>query len=189
MKLLDISTEAVIVEVRRVINQLLAESISDYLSLAVARLKSKTPSELFMPGPYQFDLDQFAEVIAGLKVLSKADYRETLTHEDLGIDPNDFRELFKFLQSVTRDGKEMPKLTRSVFASLKHVAPSLFKKTRDELEVLKSGRGEKRTEEIRNLSAFVTKANEMFNRVKHQATSTGTEQSSNEPYKHANRAA
>ena len=152
------------------LNKVLTESVSDYLSLAIARLKSKKPEELFLPGSYAHDLDQLAEVIAGLKVLANAEHRDTLTKDDLGINPNSYADLYKLLQSIPRDSQNWPKLTDAVFKALKTIAPGIFKKTRQELEILKDGSSGERKELIAKIEGFAKDVNELFYKVKHGVT-------------------
>ena len=170
MKLGMLNLNVMLFELRAQIGELLAESISDYLSLVVARLKSKTKEELFLPGAYKLDLDQLAEVIAGLKILSNAEHRETMTKDDIGINPNSYKDLYTLLKSVPRDGKNLPRLTGDVFTALKGIAPSIFKKTRQELEILETGSTGERKNLIDKISKFSTEINQMFYKVKHGVT-------------------
>lgn len=160
MKLRNLNEEIAIYELRKEISEVLAESISDYLATSLAQLKHEK----------DVDLDRLAEIVAGLKVLAKPEHRETMTKDDIGINPNSFKELFDLLKSVPKDGKNPPKLVNDVFTALKAVAPSLHKKTREELEVLKSGEKAERDQMINKLTAFFTKANQLFMKLKTRAT-------------------
>lgn len=160
MKLRQINTEVAIFELREQVGVVLGESISDYFAMALAQIKNgKTP-----------DLDQLAELIAGLKVLSHADHRESMTRDDIGINPNNMKELFNVLNGVTKDGKNMPKLTADMFAALKSIAPSMYRKTREELEVLEKGEKAAKEQLTRKVEAFATKVNQLFYKLKHGAT-------------------
>ena len=157
MKLHQLSTEVALFEIRAQVGTLLSESISDYLATTLAQLKNDK----------QVDLDKLAEILSGLKILGKADYRESLTKDDLGINPNSFKELFQLLNSITKDVKDMPKMTAEVFTSLKSIAPSIFKKTRAELEILEKGTKSAKQQQIQQMQAFATKVNQMFYKLKH----------------------
>lgn len=166
MKLRQINTEVALFELREQVGTILGESISDYLAVALAQLKNgKTP-----------DLDQLAELIAGLKVLSHSDHRESLTRDDIGINPNNMKELFNVLNGVTKDGKNMPKLTAEMFAALKSIAPSMYRKTREELATLEKGEKAAKEQLIRKIEAFAMKANQLFYKIKH-----GTNAPANKP--------
>lgn len=160
MKLRNISTDIALFELRDQIGNLLAESISDYLSLTLALLKNDK----------SVDLDQLAEFITGLKVLGNSDHRDSLTKDDLGINPNSFKELFQTLSSITKDGKNMPRTTADVFTALKSITPSLFKKTRAELEILEKGTKGEKEQLIKKIQLFSTKINQLFYKLKHGTT-------------------
>ena len=158
MKLSHLKTEAALVEARTLIGELLAESISDYLALTIAQLKNDKA----------INLDQFAEVIGGLRILGKEEHRETITKDDIGINPNSYKELFNLLNAIPRDGKLNHDIS-SVFTALKSIAPSIFKKTRLELETFEKGSRSEKQQLIQKLSAFMTKVNRFFYLVKHGA--------------------
>ena len=161
MKLNQLTNEVALFELRTQIGFLLSESISDYLALTIAQLKNDK----------QVDLDQLSEYVAGLKILGNSDHRESLTKDDIGINPNSFKELFGLLDSINKDGKNIPKQTSEVFTALKVIAPSIFKKTRLELDVLDKGTKADKTKAINDLSVFSTKVNQLFYKIKHGASS------------------
>ena len=160
MKLRQLTSEIALYELREQIGNLLAESISDYLALTVAKLKNDKP----------IDLDQLAEFISGLKVIGNPEHRESMTKADIGINPNDFKELFNTLNSITKDGKDVPRMTADVFVALKSITPSLFKKTRAELDVFENGTKAQKEQEIKKIQVFSTKVNQLFYKIKHGAT-------------------
>jgi hypothetical protein len=157
MKLRQLTSEIALFELREQIGNLLAESISDYLSLIVAMLKNDKP----------VNLDQLAEFISGLKVIGNSEHRESITKADIGINPNDFKELFNTLSSITKNGKDLPKLTAEVFTALKSITPSMFKKTREELAILEKGTKAEKEQQIRKIQSFATKVNQLFYKLKH----------------------
>lgn len=159
MKLRNLSPQIALYELREKIGSLLAESISDYFALTTVKLKNEK----------EVDIDQLAEIISGLKVIGNPDYRESMTKADIGINPNNVKELFNTLDSITKDGTGMPRQTVDVFVALKAITPSLYKKTRAELEVLEKGTKAQKTEEINKIQAFATKVNQLFYKLKHGA--------------------
>jgi hypothetical protein len=159
MKLRQLSSEIALYELREQIGNLLAESISDYFALTAAKLRNDK----------EVDLDQLAGFISGLKVIGDPDHRASMTKADIGINPNNVKELFNTLNSITKDGKGMPSLTADVFIALKTITPSLFKKTRAELEVLESGTKAQKSQAINDIQAFASKVNQLFYKLKHGA--------------------
>lgn len=160
MKLRQLKAEVALFELREQIGILLAESISDYLSRTIAMLKNDK----------QVDLDQLAEFISGLTAIGDDENRISMTKADIGINPNDFKELFNTLNSVTKDGKNMPRMTIDVFNALKSITPSQFKKTREELSILENGTKGEKEQVIRKVQAFATKVNQFFYKIKHGAS-------------------
>lgn len=159
MKLRQLKTEIALFELREQIGLLLSESISDYLSSVIASLKNDE----------QVDLDQVAEIISGLRIIGDPDHRESMTKDDIGINPNNFKELFNTLNSVTRDRKNMPKMTGEVFTALKSISPSMFKKTKAELDVLETGTRAEKAQQIQKLKDFASDVNHLFYKLKHGA--------------------
>lgn len=160
MKLHQLSSEIALFELREQVGILLSESISDYLALTLALLKNGHP----------VDLDQLAQFMSGLKVIGDPEHRNSMTKDDIGINPNNVKELFNILNTITKDGKNVPRTTADVFVALKSITPSLFKKVRSELEVLEKGTKSEKEQQIRKIQAFATKVNQLFYKIKHGAT-------------------
>lgn len=159
MKLRDLSPEVAIWDARLQIGRLLSESISDYLAHTIAALKNEQ----------KVDLDQLAEFISGLKMLGDDERRSALSKEDLGINPNNFKELFNVLSSVSKTGKDLPKMTDEVFDALRSMSPSGVKNAREELSVLENGTRAQKQEAIKKLQDFTSKFNQFFYKIKHGA--------------------
>lgn len=165
MKLRHLVTESLIFEIRKLTQAMLAEAITDYLSTAIAKLKAKKNSSLDQS---EVDLDQLASIMAGMKVLGTKEYRQAMTKDDLGIDPNNAEDLYKVLSSIPKDGKNIPKLTHEVFSALKELAPKVFKTEREALNGLGS---EDRDQTIAKISTFASKVNQAFSKTKTASTS------------------
>ena len=71
----------------------------------------------------------------------------------------------------------MPKLTAEMFASLKSIAPSMYRKTREELEAIEKGEKNEKEQMTRKVEAFATKVNQLFYKLKHGATQPPAKQS------------
>lgn len=156
MKLKHLLTEAAIVELRDVLSEALLESVTDYLATTTAMLKNGK----------QVDLEKLAIIITALQVFGKSDFRQSMTRDDIGINPNDFKQLYLVLNSITRDGKNLPKLTDEVLTAIKSVAPSLYKKNLSDLKSYESGSKSQQAEIAKKVTAFMMKANQMFYKIK-----------------------
>lgn len=156
MKLRQIKSELAIFEVRAQIGEALNESISEYLSSVIADLKNSK----------KVDLDQLACIISGLKIIGKEEYRDTLTADDIGINPNNFKDLYDVLSTVPKAGK-LPRVPDEFFNSLRAISPSSYKKTRSELEVFEKGTGPQKKQVIGKLSEFASNVNHLYFKLKH----------------------
>lgn len=166
MKLTDLSTELLIFEVRQRTAEMLGESISDYLSMTIAKIKAKKPEELYDGEEPLVDLDRLTSVVSAMRVLGNADFRKAISKEDIGINPNNVKEFAKFLDSIPRDGKKLPQLTAAVITALKGIAPNVFKKQREQLDRLKSQDETERKDALQDLSKFATQVNQIFSKVR-----------------------
>lgn len=172
MKLRDLSNSTLIFEVRQSLVVLLSESISDYMSTVLAKLKAKKPEELFDGDKPEISLDRLASLVAGLKVLGTSSYRQAMTKDDLGIDPNNVKDFAKLLDSIPRDGKNIPQLTVAVFTALKVIAPKIFKTEREAMDKLKSDQASERTAKIADLQKFSDQVNKIFKSVREKSTAS-----------------
>jgi len=166
MKIRDLNDETMLFELRRSVDEVLSESIIEYLSMINAQLKSKKREELFSGDKPLINLDQLASIVAGVKVLGNKTYRQAMTKDDIGINPNSSHQLLDLLDSIPKDGKGVPKLTDQVFYALKHVAPGVFKTEAEKLKLLSTKDDGARNRAISDFSAFVTKVSQLFNKVK-----------------------
>lgn len=84
----------------------------------------------------KLDLEQLADIITAIKLLTNADYRQAMTKQDVGIDPNNARDLLKMLDTIPSDpAKQLPSSTRSFVRTVALMSKSLRAK---ELEALKA---------------------------------------------------
>lgn len=157
MKLGLLNKDVAIYEIRERVGTHLSESISDYLGMTIAQLKNDK----------QIDLDKLAEIVAGLKVIGNKDHRESITKDDIGINPNNVKELYNLLNSVSKDISKSDKMVDEVFTALKSIAPSMYKKTRQEFEVFEKGTKAEKEQLIQKISSFATKVNQLFYKIRH----------------------
>jgi len=174
MKIRELVPSSARFEVRKALEEKLSEAINKHLNNAVIALKSRDETDATDKG---VDLDQLASLIAGLKVLSKDTYRSAMTKDDIGINPNNAKELFGLLDKVP--DKAQAKLSgpsAEVFTALAALAPSLLKKERDELAGLLDKDANKRRAAVNQLHAFATKVDQMYSKAHTSATKAATAQ-------------
>ena len=172
MLLKEFVISSAIYETKNLIRDSLYESINDYLSMTSAQLKTKKPQDVFKEGdPKAVDLDHLALIVTGLKIISNPDYRAGITKRDVGVNVNDAKELFNLLNQVDKFGKDQPAIA-NVFKALCNLAKPALKKQREELEILKVGDDAQRKHTIQELDKLISKASQMFNKIKTSANST-----------------
>jgi hypothetical protein len=166
MKLKEFIIESAIVSVKEHVRDHLLENVNEYLSAVFAKLNNKKPQDLFkLNDPNAIDLDHLASILTGLKVLAEPDYRVSLTKRDVGINPNDAKELFNLLNLIDRQGKD-PDQIKNVFTALCKIAPGALKQQRQEIEILKTGDDAERKHEVQALQKFMIKISQMFGKIR-----------------------
>jgi hypothetical protein len=174
MKIRELVISSAEFEVRKAVREKLAESINKHLTSAVALFKARDDEDASDKG---VNLDQLAQLIAGLKVLSKREHRDVITKDDVGVDPNNAKDLFALLDKIPdKPTAEVAKPQAEVFTALAALAPSLLKKEREELELLVDKDSAKRHAAISKLSSFATKVDQMFNQFHTAATKAAAAQ-------------
>lgn len=174
MKIRELVTSSAQFELRKAIEQKLAESVNKHLSNAVVALKSRGDDDATDKG---IDIDQLASIIAGLKVLGKKEYRGAMTKDDIGINPNNAKELFSLLDKVPdKPQAELAGVQKEVFTALAALAPSLLKKEREELAQLTDKDPNKRRAGVQALSSFAAKVDSMYRQLHTSATKAATAQ-------------
>ena len=172
MKLKEFIIESALIETRTYIALELFENVNDYLALVLGKLKNKKTAELFKTGdPNAIDLDHLAMIIAGLKIIANPDYRAGLTKADIGMEPNDAKQLFNLLNQVDKQGKD-PMEVANVFKAICKLAPNAVKKQRATLDLLKTGDDAERQHEVQELSKFQIKVGQVFGKIKTAAVGT-----------------
>jgi len=168
MKIRELVISSARFELRKLVQEKLAEAINKHFTSTVAALKARDDEDTSDRG---INLDQLATIIAGLKVIGKSEYRDVMTKDDIGINPNNARELFSLLDKVPdKPQAELAGTQAEVFSSLAALAPSLLKKERAELALLTDKDANKRRTAVNQLSAFASKVDSMYNKVHTAAT-------------------
>lgn len=160
MKFSTFLIEAVYAE----LHQILVESVNDYFAGVVAQIKANKIENV--------DTDQLATLITGLKVLSNPSLRSALTADDVGINPNDLKQLLKLFNDVPRDGKNQPEAVKKAFDALKAAAPKMFKDELAALEPVKDKTDAKHADAVQKLSLFATKVSQTYQKVKTAASAS-----------------
>jgi len=172
MKLKEFLVESAIIEARAYIRDNLFENVNDYLSLMLTKLSNKKPEDNFKSGsPDAVDLDHLAMIITGLKVVANPDFRAGLTKQDIGINPNDAKELFNVLNQVDKMGKDQSGII-NVFKALCKLTPAGLKHERAKLDIFKTGDDAERKNQAQELQKLVVKVSQMFNKIKTSASAT-----------------
>jgi hypothetical protein len=168
MKMRELLAEAMLVDLRALFESTLAEAINKRLLSAAAALSNRSASDRGLKG---IDLEQLASLIAAVKVLSKEDYRSTMTRDDIGINPNSAQELFNFFDSVPDNFKEkLNHLPQEVVASISYLAPKIKRAELEKLEQLESRDEDERREAEQYLKTFAAKLDLAFNKVRSAAS-------------------
>jgi|ERR1035437_478613 hypothetical protein len=171
MLLKEFVVQSAIFEARNYIRDNLIENVNDYLSLTLAKLNNKKPEDTAKGKPDYIDLGHLAVIVTGLKILANPDYRTGLTKQDVGINPNDAKELFAVLNKVDKDGKD-PEDVLNVFIALCKLAPAAAKKQRAELEIFQTGDDAERKHAAQELQRLIIKVGQMFNKLRASSTTT-----------------
>lgn len=104
-------------------------------ALMAAARTAKTDAEKFE----KLDLEQLADVITALKLLTNADYRDAMTRNEVGIDPNNAQELLKMLDTIPSDpSKVLPSKTKEFVKAVALMAKSMRAKELESLQKLRS---------------------------------------------------
>lgn len=83
----------------------------------------------------KLDLEQLADIITAIKLLTNADYRDAITAKEVGIDPNNAQQLLKMLDTIPSDPtKALPSKTMEFVKAVAAMSKSMRAK---ELESLK----------------------------------------------------
>ena len=172
MKLQDFLLEATIVELRKHVD-VISEDVNQYLTLALAKIKNKSPDEAFKDGDSTaVNLDHLTSIVIGLKILANNDYRSVMTRNDIGIQASNPKELFKLFTDVSKDGNSDPSYVVKAFDSICKLAPTAVKKQRSEFEKLRSGSDAERRQVAQELEQFTHKVSQSYGKLRQQAQSS-----------------
>lgn len=169
MKLQQIVLESALVAAREAVRDMILEDVTQYLALTLGKLKNKSPEEAFKSGDKTaVDLDHLTSIVVGLKILANSDHRAAFTRDDIGIQPNNPKELFKLFNDISKDGTD-PGYVKKAFERIGSLAPTAVKKQRAEFEKLKVGTDAERRSAVKELETFSNKVTQAFGKLRAQA--------------------
>jgi len=155
-----------LIKIREANDEVLCESVTEYLATVIAYLKSKKHEDLFNTEKPLIKVDHLASIVAGLRVLSDIEHRSILTKDDIHINPNNSHNLYDFMDSFPKNGKGTPALTLKVLKALKEVSPKTFASELQKFKGLKTKNDAERGKLTTELEKFAANVGTMFNKVR-----------------------
>lgn len=87
----------------------------------------------------KLDLEQLADIITAIKLLTNIDYRRAMTAREVGIDPNNAQQLLKMLDTIPSDpSKALPGKTMEFVKAVAAMSKSMRAKELESLKKLSS---------------------------------------------------
>jgi hypothetical protein len=115
----------------------------------------------------KLDLDELADIITAIKLLTNSDYRQVMTKQDVGIDPNNADQLLKMLDSIPSDPtKALPSSTRNFVRSVALMSKSQRAKELEGLKKLLTGSQTERQQGIVELQKLANQIVQAIERLK-----------------------
>jgi Cu/Ag efflux protein CusF len=103
----------------------LTEAVNAHLQAAASVLGRRSSSDADLKG---IDIGELASIVASLKALSKAEYRDSMTKDDIGINPRSAKDLFTFFDKIPSSEKgKLTGLPKEVVTALSKLVPSVNK--------------------------------------------------------------
>lgn len=103
----------------------------------------------------KFDMNELADVITAIKLLTNPNYRSVMTRRDIGVDPRNAEELLQMLGSIpSLPSKDMPSKTKEFVKALALMGKSLRAKELEELKKLLGASSSERDKAISDLQAL-----------------------------------
>lgn len=161
------SESTLLLELRTRIANVLSEAIDDYLQQVTTILANKKHEEVFDPKKPLVDLEELINFVTGLKIIANPTYRQAMTDKDIGINPNNYKQLFTLLDSIPKDGKtDLPKATVETFNALVSLSSSLKKETSEKLMALRDGDEAGQQKALSMLKTLQSKTAQLMSKLK-----------------------
>ena len=140
---------------------MIVEDASQMLHMLIPALKSDSPKLS------QIDIDELANIITTLKLLTNPNFRQSMTKADVGINPNDGPELLKILDLIPRDiTADRPKQVKDFVRSVALLSKSQKTKEIEDLKLLFDKNPIVRQKAISELSKFIATIDQLINKLK-----------------------
>lgn len=118
----------------------------------------------------KLDLEQLADIITTIKLLTNADYRNAITAREVGIDPNNAQQLLKMLDTIPSDPtKALPAKTMEFVKSVALMSKSIRAKELDSLKKLLSPSQPEREKAHSELGKLASQVASALERLKAKA--------------------
>ena len=143
------------------IGLMLVEDASQMLHMLIPAVKDDS-SKLS-----KLNLDELADIITALKLLTNSDFRQSMTKTDVGINPNNGPELLKMLDAIPRDiTATRPKTVKDFVRSVALLSKSQKTKELESLKALLDKNPSVRQKALQELTKFASTVEALINRLK-----------------------
>lgn len=145
MKAMSSSTnKSVTMLLRQLVINRYAEALQKHSKLqtiledaGVALVKAAKAAETDREQLEKLDIEELADLITTVKLLTNPDFRQAMTKKDVGIDPTSAEDLFKMLDMIPSDmSKDMPKAARDFIRAVATTSKSTRSKELASLKLL-----------------------------------------------------
>jgi hypothetical protein len=170
MKIREIRHDIAGWDIKHRLNEELTESIDKHLSAISSALLKRDADDTSL---LSVNINQLADLITVLRVLSNTDYRDAITADDVGLNPRNASELYALLDQVpdSRSGKLQSHQAAIVSAIVK-LAPSVRAKELAKLKLLQSEDQAEREAAVKYVQQLAEKAAAAFKKVSQKAASS-----------------
>jgi hypothetical protein len=151
----------------------LTEAVNAHLQAAAAVLGRRSSSDADLKG---IDIGELASIVASLKALSKAEYRDSMTKDDIGINPRSAKDLFMFFDKIPSSEKgKLTGLPKEVVTALSKLVPTVNKSELEALTKLGSHDLDERRGAEKYLKAVAQKIDLSYDKIKSAAMKAASE--------------
>lgn len=151
--------------VRKKFNDLLLEDANKFILSAVAALKAQKPEQ--GDELRGVDIETLAKLITGIKIITKAEYRSAMTKDDVGINPNNAKELLDMLDTVPNAPKDkLQGGAAKFFTAVSSLSKSMLEKTKELIKQAISTEKAERDAALKELTIFASKVDQMVAKLR-----------------------
>lgn len=151
----------------------LTESVNAHLQAAATVLGRRSATDADLKG---IDVTELASIVASLKALAKAEYRDSMTKDDIGINPRSAKDLFTFFDKIPSSEKgKLTGLPKEVVGALTKLVPSVNRNELEALNKLGSHDLDERRGAEKYLKAVAQKIEVSYDKIKSAAMKVASE--------------